>query len=329
MEKKKERVKSVAGHAAGAAAGVTVKMAGAIYRAGLRKLVNTPDLDVVPEGRVLDLPDRGRTFVVDQPGPSPDAPTIVLLHALGCTAYLSWFASLGPLSQRYRVITFDQRWHGRGIRSQRFRLADCADDVVAVLDALGVDRAVVAGYSMGGAVAQLTWRQHPDRVSGLVLCSTARNFRGTRREKFFFPVIAAVMHPLSGYAFTRVERLAETLPDLPSIDAADTTAWSKVEFRSTSAWSMPEVLAELGRFNSAPWIGEIDVPTAVVVTERDHTIPERRQRRLAADIPGSEMFTSSGGHASLVLRAVHWVPVLLEAVDSVTARVSAPQTLSV
>ena len=324
-----ERVKTAAGQAAGAVAGAAVKAAGAIYRAGLRTIVNTPDLDVVPEGRVLDLPGRGRTFVVDQPGPTPDAPTVVLLHALGCTAYLSWFASIGPLAQRYRVITFDQRWHGRGIRSPRFRLADCADDVAAVLDALGVERAVVVGYSMGGAVAQLAWQRHPDRVAGLVLCSTARNFRGTRREKFFFPVIAAVMHPLSGYALTRVERVAETLPDLPSIDAADTTAWSKVEFRSTSAWSMPEVLAELGRFNSAPWIGEVDVPTAVVVTERDHTIPERRQRRLAADIPGATLFTSPGGHASIVLRAVQWVPVLVAAVDSVATRVRPPSTLAV
>ena len=296
---------------------------------GLRHLLPAPTVGNVPEGRILDLPGRGRTFVVDVPGPSRSAPTIVLLHALGCTAYLSWVATLGDLSRKYRVVTFDQRWHGRGICSPRFRFADCADDVVAVLDELGIDRAVVAGYSMGGAVAQLTWHRHRDRVAGLVLCSTARNFRGKVRERLFFPVLTAAMHPLSGYALARVERLAESLPETPGIDTADPTAWGKVEFRSTSAWSFPEVIGELGRFNSAKWIGEVDVPTAVVVTAKDHTIPERRQRRLAASIDGALVWTAPGGHASLFLDAARWVPVFAEAVDSVVERLDASSGIAV
>ncbi|MFL6002901.1 MAG: alpha/beta fold hydrolase [Nocardioides sp.] len=293
-----------------------------------RRVVPLPHVDSVPQGRIVDLPGRGRTFVVDVPGPTPDAPTIVLLHALGCTAYLSWVAALGELSRRYRVVMFDQRWHGRGIRSSRFRFADCADDVVAVLDELGIDSAVVAGYSMGGAVAQLTWQRHPERVDGLVLCSIARNLRGARREKLFFPLLTAAMHPVSGYALTRVERLAQTLPEVPSVDPVDPTAWGAVEFRSTSAWSFPEVLGERGRFNSAPWIGTVDVPTSVVVTAKDHTIPERRQRRLAACIDGAEVFTAPGGHSSLFLDAANWVPVFLEAVDAVAARLDAAEEIA-
>jgi 3-oxoadipate enol-lactonase len=305
----------------------TVVLRGALGL-GIRHLLATPKIDTVPQGRILDLHGRGRTFVVDVPGPTRSAPTIVLLHAMGCTAYLSWVASIAALSRRYRVVTFDQRWHGRGIRSSRFRFADCADDVVAVLDELGIDRAVIAGYSMGGAIAQLVWRRHPDRVGGLVLCSTARNFRGTRRERLFFPVLSAAMHPLSGYCLARVERLAESLPEMPGIDTADPTAWGKVEFRSTSAWSLPEVLGELGRFNSAGWIGEVDVPTAVVVTAKDHTIPARRQRRLAAEIPGAGVVTAPGGHASLFLDAGRWVPVFVEAVDSVTERLPGSSELA-
>ena len=69
---------------------------------------------------MLDLPGSagysgGRTFVVDVPGPTPDAPTAVLLHGLGCTAYLCWFGCIAELSRTHRVVTFDQRWHGRGI----------------------------------------------------------------------------------------------------------------------------------------------------------------------------------------------------------------------
>jgi pimeloyl-ACP methyl ester carboxylesterase len=273
----------------------------------------------VPEGRYVDLPGRGRTYVTDIAGPTPDAPVVVLLHALVTTGTLSWYPVMTDLAQHYRVITFDQRWHGRGIRSSRFRLTDCADDVAAVLDELGIDRCIPVGYSMGGTIAQLFWKQHPHRTQGLVLCSTTRNFRCARREKLFFPLLAAAMLPLSPYARGRVERYAATVPDLPELNCTD-KGWGKREFRSTSAWSMPEVLAELGRFNSAGWIGGVDVPTSVVVTENDHVIPARRQHRLVEEIPGAEAFSFAGGHGAIVLDSERFRPALLEALASVLRR---------
>lgn len=292
--------------------------------AGARRVLpQPPPLARIPPGRMTYLPGRGATFVVDVPGPRPDSPTVLLLHGLACTAYLGWAHTVEELSQRYRVVTFDQRWHGRGIRSRRFRIDDCADDAAAVLDRLKIDRAIVAGYSLGGAVAQAVWHRHPDRVSGLVLCSTARNYRGHAGEKLFFPVMSVAMHPLSALALTRVERLAMTLPDDPSVDIADPTRWSLAEFRSTSAWSMLEVMTEVGRFNSREWVRDIDVPTAVVVTNRDWAIPTRRQRKLAAAISTAEVYDAPGGHASVFLDAERWVPVFLEAVHDVGRRCGA------
>jgi 3-oxoadipate enol-lactonase len=288
--------------------------------AGARKALPPPMVDRLLEGRLVELPGRGRTFVIDVPGPRADAPVVVLLHALGTTAHLSWALALGDLARTHRVVAFDQRWHGRGVRSPRFTFADCADDVVALLDVLDVDRAIVVGYSMGGAIAQLVWHQHPERVAGLVLCSTARNFRGLKREKLFFPVLTAVTQTVAGHALTRVEQLAARLPEVPSMDRSDPAAWGRSEFRSTSAWTFPEVLAELGRFNSAGWIGDVDVPTAVVVTEKDHTIPQRRQRKLAATIEGASLYTAPGGHASIVLGSRAWLPVFRQALAEVTRR---------
>ena len=134
----------------------------------------------LPAGRPLDLPGRGRTFYRRQPGP-PGAPTLLLLHGWTANSALNWYSSYATLSRRFDVVAIDHRGHGRGIRSRRrFRLEDCADDAVALADALGIDRFVPVGYSMGGPVAQLIWRRHPHRVEGLVLCSTARNFVGQR-----------------------------------------------------------------------------------------------------------------------------------------------------
>lgn len=288
----------------------------------LSKLATAPVVASVPSGQIVTLPGRGSTFVVDAPGPD-GAPTLVLLHALGCTGYLSWYPVLAELSQHYRVVLLDQRWHGRGIRSDQFRLEDCADDVAALLDVLGIDRAIPVGYSMGGLIAQLVWKRHPERVEGLILCSTARNFRGKRYEKLLFPVMSAALVPLSPMLRSRANRVASALPALPSAASAEKD-WGLIEFRSTSPWTIPGVMEALGRFNSASWIGRVDAPTTVVVTTRDRTIPQRRQRSLAAAIPHAEVVEVDGGHASLVLKADRFGPALLQAAASVVARGAAP-----
>src|SRR5690606_1554468 len=101
-----------------------------------------------PIDRTLDLPGHGRIHVRDLPGP-PGAPAVLLLHGLGATARLNWGPSFRPLSQHFRVLSLDHRGHGRGLRTTRFRLEECADDAIAVVEALGVDRVVAIGYSMG------------------------------------------------------------------------------------------------------------------------------------------------------------------------------------
>ena len=288
----------------------------------LGRFVQTPKPASLPPGRMVELPGRGSTFVVDVPGP-PGAPTLILLHALGCTAYLSWFPALATLAQDYRVIAFDQRWHGRGIRSPQFRFDDCADDVIAVADALGVERFTAVGYSMGGAIAQLVWQRHPERLDGLVLAATSRNFRGRVRERIWFRMSAAAMGRLGTYAHRRTSRLAATLspePAAPTAEEMQVSSWAMAEFRSTSMWAMLAVLDEIGRFDSAPWIGGLTAPTSVVVVTNDRMIPTRRQRRLADSIPSSVAFEVEGSHSALVLGADAFVPVLLEACRSVTRR---------
>jgi 3-oxoadipate enol-lactonase len=276
----------------------------------------------LPAGRLLELPGRGRTCVLDLPGPA-GAPTVILVHALATTAALSWYPSMQALSEHYRVIAFDQRWHGRGIQCEKFRLEDCADDVAAVADALGVARFMVVGYSMGGAIAQLVWKRHRDRVEGLVLAATARNFRGKFTERVWFTGTQMAMTRWGEGVRARVERLASTLADSPGELRADdpvVAPWAMTEFRSTSAWAMLAAIDEIGRFDSSSWIRRVDVPVSVIVATRDRFIPTRRQRRLAASIPGAMAYDVPGNHAALVLGATDFVPVLVTACKSVTRR---------
>jgi 3-oxoadipate enol-lactonase len=280
--------------------------------AGRRRRITVPPTAGVPEPVTLDLPGRGRTVVTDV-GPR-DAPPLFLLHSVACTGLLTWYPALTRLARQHRVVVFDQRWHGRGIRSREFRLADCADDVTAVADALGVGRFALAGYSMGGLVAQLAARAEPERVTGLVLCSTAGHFGRGLRQRVALEVFGRTLR-----------RLREHVPPpaapaaLPRERLAD-HGWGLREFRSTTPWAIAVAVDEIGRFDSTSWLHTLRLPAAVVVTARDRFIAPAHQRSLARRIPGAATYEVAAGHAACVLAADRWVPALLAAVHSLRGR---------
>ncbi|MEY2475941.1 MAG: hypothetical protein QOG87_1256 [Actinomycetota bacterium] len=305
----------------------------AITNAAARRVFQLPPSPELPPGWCIDIPDRGTAFVCDVPGPTDDAPTLFLLHGMACTAYLNWFPAIEALRQKYRLVMMDMRGHGRGIPVGRyFRLNSCATDAVAVADVLGIEKFIPVGYSMGGPVAQLIWHDYPERVEGMVLCATARNFRGKPQERLFFMLLPALFMAAAmrrrgrprDVAGDAAENLARRLADIPesvSIKDIGVPSWAFSEFRRTSPWTMAQAVNAIGQFSSHRWISDCDVPTAVVVTARDSFIPPGRQLRLAQAIRGASVHSFGGNHAACVLESRKFVPALLEACDSVVSRI--------
>jgi 3-oxoadipate enol-lactonase len=276
---------------------------------------DSPWVPELPPGRVVNLPGRGRVFVRDVAGP-PDAPTVFLLHGWTATADLNWFPAYEPLAERYRVVAFDHRGHGRGIRSRRaFHLEDCADDVVAMADVLGIDRFFVAGYSMGGPIATLVWRRHPDRVRAVVLCATACRF-GTSR---FVRAQLALFAPIAITSRVMPRRVAKP--------AFDRLIWSRARGSGLQPWVVEEILsgeprhvleagAALGRFDSRSWIHEIDVPTAAVVVDGDEIVPTVHQDEMVAALHTERVLRIEGGHDVCVRHPRRFTRALLAACDA-------------
>jgi 3-oxoadipate enol-lactonase len=290
-----------------------------VVRAQVDEYARIPQVEI-PQGRWLELPRRGRTWLTELEGP-PGAPTIVLLHAVGCTGMLTWFPSVHALAKHFHVVVFDQRWHGRGIISESFSVHDCADDVAAVISELRLDRPIVAGYSMGSIIAQRVWRQHPAVVGGLILAATTDRFRTNARETLFHSGMELSMGSLRALAKSRTVRWAtRSTVEALDIGPTDTGTWALNEWRSTSPWAMAQAVAALGRHHSTPWLSRIDVPTAVVVPTKDHVIPADRQRRLAAKIPGATIHETACGHAGCVMQAEAFVPTFVEAARVTAAR---------
>lgn len=282
---------------------------------GMRRLVPLPPLGEQYEGRTVELPGRGRTFVTEV-GP-PGAPTLMLLHALACTAQLNWYPVMEALSKNYRLVMPDLRWHGQGIRAAGSTLDDAAADVVAVADALEIERFVPVGYSMGSLIAQLMWRNHPERVSGLVLCATSSSFRLSNADK-----VAMRMADMAlARTRSRAEQLALVAPLAPE-PAEETYRWALGEFRATSALALGQAVAAISNFDSSAWIGDVNVPTSVVITGRDRVISPRRQRWIARQVYGATSYEVPAGHASCVMNADAFRPALLAACASVVGRLS-------
>ncbi|MET0903498.1 MAG: alpha/beta hydrolase [Acidimicrobiales bacterium] len=259
----------------------------------------------LPPGGPLELPGRGTTFVRHQPAPE-GAPTVLLLHGIRVTADANWFTTYPALTGRYGVVAIDHRGHGRGIRADRaVNLADCADDAVAALEVLGIERAIAVGYSMGGPIALLASHRHRGRVAGLVLCATAHRFRGVEPVLDLGPALLQRLRASTDGAAkrSRVDR--------------DVRAWLSSELALADRRRVLEAGLSLARFDSSEWIGDVDVPSAVVVTTRDAAVIPSRQRRLAAALPQPSVHDADVDHVGCVTRPAKFVPVLMDALESV------------
>ena len=264
---------------------------------------------LLPPGRRVELPGRGTTFIREVAGP-PNAPAVVLLHGWMATADLNWCTSYGALGARFRVVAIDHRGHGQGIRARRFRLEDCADDVAALLDVLGIDSAIVAGYSMGGPIAQLTWYRHRSRVRALALCATSRTFGGSANERAYFQTMVGSAATLLSFApqGLRHRLLGQFLDRRPQTGAVP--GWMSDQLRESDPALLAQAGRALGAFDSREWIGSVDVPTAVLITTRDTLVPPARQWRLAKSIPGTVVHEVDGDHRVCVADPDKFVPVL-------------------
>ena len=277
-------------------------------------------ISVLGRERDVTIPGRGRFVVWDAPGP-PGAPVLVLFHGVTLNATLNWSGVVPALSRHYRVLTLDLPGHGRGIRSGvPFRLEDCADDVAAVAAAFGIPQLVPVGFSMGGMVAQLMWQRHPDLTAGLVLCSTARNVSGSvweRSAAMMIPGLMATaawipaMYPLGA------DVLGTSLLD--GVTEAAPRRWAMEQMRRTSLLNAMSAVQAACQFTSHRWIGSVDVPTAVVVTNRDRIVPIRRQWKLADAVPGSVVHEIDAGHGVFLDAPDTFAAALLDACASVTS----------
>lgn len=286
-------------------------------------LTGTIAVPPLPPARPVAIGDLGAVPVrhVD-PGTRP-GPTVALLHGWTATADLNFFRCFEPLGRRHPMFAFDHRGHGTGLRVRgSFRLEDCADDVIAVADALGIEKIIPVGYSMGGSIAQLIWQRHPDRVAGMILGATAPIFAERRDERLSVIGISG----LAALARLTPSQARRWITEQVYLQRK-TGQWEPwaIAQAATHDWRMIlEAGRALGNFSSLGWLDTIDVPTSIIVTVRDEVVPIRRQIQLVSAVRHAEIHRLDAGHDAAVAAADQFVPALLRSIESILGRRAAP-----
>jgi pimeloyl-ACP methyl ester carboxylesterase len=264
-----------------------------------------------PAGGAMRLVAGTHTYVVDQ-GP-PAGPAVVLIHGFGGSTF-TWRHTVPALTAAgYRVIALDLR--GFGLSDKAFEVdyshAAQADFVVAALDELRVDQAILVGHSLGGSVSLHLAERHPGRVRGLVLVAAAARW-GEAVDGRVFGLSAdlgraAAVWPVQWWArfglrlyfspqrLAEVQRSAYVVTDVvtPEVERA---YGQIVELRDWDA-ALLGVVRDSGRNTLAGDPSAITAPAHLIWGEGDPWIPVERGRALAAAMPGSRLSILPGlGH---------------------------------
>ena len=225
---------------------------------------------------------------------------LVLLHSYLCSGYM-WHNQVDALARNHTVINVDARGHGSsGAIDHSFPLEDMVDDVVAVLDAEGVESAVWVGLSIGGMVALRAALMAPQRVQGLVILDSDAgaespwgrikySMMGAVVRRFGFgPMLRSIIKLMFG---------ATTLRERPEL----VEEW-RIQFRTVHVPSMLNMLpALMRRRDLTPRLGEIDAPTLVIVGEEDRSLPPTLSQRIVEGVFGSTFVQVPGaGHLSVL-----------------------------
>ena len=243
-------------------------------------------------------------------GPA-DAPVVVLSSSLGATRAM-WDPQVPALAERYRVVTYDTRGHGASpAPAGPYTLDDLADDVVALLDELGTERAHLAGLSLGGMTAIRLAAREPHRLDRLaLLCTSAK----ADSQAFLDRARTVRAGGTVSLAPTVVGRwltpaYAAEHPDLVArLEAMIAQADDEGYASCCEAIAGMDLRGDLGR---------ISAPTLVVSAADDLALPPDHQRAIADGVPGAELLTvTPGAHLANLERTAEITGALLAHLDA-------------
>jgi 3-oxoadipate enol-lactonase len=215
---------------------------------------------------------------------APDAPVLVLSHALGLSLAM-WDPQVAPLSRAFRVLRYDHRGHGGSpVPPGRYRIEDLGRDLLRLLDRLELQRVMFCGLSLGGMVGLWLATNAPERVDRLVVCSTAARMPrpdeyAARAKLVRAQGMDAVADRVIGRWFTPA--FLTRRPDVVAGIKALLLATPPEGYAATC-----EALAAMDLHDD---LRRIAAPTLVIAAAEDQATPPEQSQEIARGIPGARL----------------------------------------
>jgi len=237
----------------------------------------------LPSGLRLSYAHQGEAF-----GPA------VLLLPGPTDSWRSYQPVLDHLGHEIRAVSVSQRGHGESDKPDTgYSVEDFAADVVPLLDALGIERAILTGHSGSCLVARRVALDHPDRVAGLILEASPTILRDDRQLiSFIESVVSNLDDPISPN-FAR-SFVIDTSSERVSSDVVDLLV---EELLKVPARVWRETFTGLLQYDDTTELGRIEAPTLLVWGDADTLVSRGMQDHLARSIPDANLLVYPGvGH---------------------------------
>jgi aminoacrylate hydrolase len=222
---------------------------------------------------------------------------VLLVPGLG-GAGSYWQPQIGPFAERYQVVPHDHRGTGQSDHVvMKYSVDQMTDDVLGLMDALGIERAHLVGHSTGGAIGQIMAIEHPERLRSLVIANS-----WTKADPFFircFDVRSELLRKSGAAAYQHAAPVF-LFPSWWIRDNAEKIA--QAEEASLPSFPPAEIMLSrieaIVAFDRTQELSKIQTPTLVVCARDDHLTPAYYSEELAAAIPGAKLaMLDHGGHS--------------------------------
>ncbi|MGE5594566.1 MAG: alpha/beta fold hydrolase [Hyphomicrobiales bacterium] len=226
---------------------------------------------------------------------------LVLIMGLGGDLQ-AWALQVPALSKHFRVITFDNRGAGRTSSPDRpYSIAGMADDTVRLMDQLGIAKAHVLGFSMGGYIAQELALAYPDRVNKLILLCTAPDIDGYGRAV----VRSWIDVRRSSMSREQVVRHTSVFLYSPGLMNDQARYERSIQNSLANPWAQQDhafirQAQAVLQFNAADRLSNLKHETLVVSATDDILVPKRNGERLAQLLPNATYKELPGAHVGCI-----------------------------
>jgi pimeloyl-ACP methyl ester carboxylesterase len=262
--------------------------------------------------RVVALPNGVRLAYVELGDPA--GPPLLLLH--GYTDSSRVWSILAPQLLRHRLLIPDPRGHGASdAPACCYAMSDLAEDARLFLDAMGVERAAVAGHSMGSMVAQALAAEHPQRVTRVALIGSTA-LVAVRRDGWMWGQIMGLREPIAG----NTEFLRAWGPESsPTPVDPGLRRHYEPEIAATAPHVWRAVMRELVEVPIGRLAPDVRAPVLILSGGRDELFPAEHHQALVAAYPGAAAHVFAELGHNLIIERPHEVgPVLTRFLDEGT-----------